>query len=342
MSQDNPIGLSGIEFTEFASPEPAKLDELFTEFGFSRIQRHRDWDIALYRQNDIRFLLNRQPRTFASEFVRLHGPSICSMGWRVEDAERAQREAVRRGAKAYHGEGTLSGIPAIHGIGDSLIYFIEGGDKAPYLQQFLALDRPNIVEDKGFLVVDHLTNNVEQGTMELWSNFYKDVFGFTEVRYFDIRGVKTGLTSYALRSPCGTFCIPLNEGSEDRSQIEEYLREYKGPGVQHLAFLTRDLLASLDKLKGSKIVTLDIDDDYYDHVFERVPNVREDRDRIKAHRVLVDGDEDGYLLQIFTSNLIGPIFIEMIQRENHFAFGEGNFGALFRAIERDQERRGVL
>ena len=196
--------------------------------------------------------------------------------------------------------------------------------------------------DKGFLVIDHLTNNVYKGTMKQWADFYKSVFGFTEVRYFDIRGVKTGLTSYALRSPCGTFCIPINEADEKKSQINEYLEEYNGPGVQHLAFSTDDLLASLDALAGSPVEFLDIDDDYYDEVFSRVPNVTEDHARIRAHQVLVDGDDKGYLLQIFTKNLVGPIFIELIQRHNHLSFGEGNFGALFRSIERDQAKRGVF
>ncbi|HJK92888.1 MAG TPA: 4-hydroxyphenylpyruvate dioxygenase [Polyangiaceae bacterium LLY-WYZ-15_(1-7)] len=340
----NPCGLRGLSFVEFASPEPARLDGLFQAFGFSRLKRHAKKDVLYYRQNDIHFLLNREHGGFASQFAEKHGPSLCAMGWKVDDAQAAFDEAVRRGARPYEGE-TLYGTPAIYGIGDSLLHFVEESSTgAPtYLDAFLDLDDPVHVEDKGFLLIDHLTNNVEKGTMEKWASFYKDVFGFTEVRYFDIRGAKTGLTSYALRSPDGSFCIPINEGTEDKSQINEYLREYDGPGVQHLAFLTKDLLASLDGLpQDGTIETLDIDDEYYAKVFDRVPGVKEDPERIRAHQVLVDGDEEGYLLQIFTRNLIGPIFIEMIQRENHLAFGEGNFGALFRSIERDQERRGTL
>lgn len=337
----NPCGLRGIEFVEFASPDPDRLDELFLAFGFSRLKRHAEEDIVHYRQNGIHFLLNRQPGSFALDFARRHGPSICSMGWRVADAHLAIEAAVERGARRFLGESFLD-APAIYGIGDSLIHFVERSQTPDWLRRFVDLEHPAIVEDKGFLAIDHLTNNVFKGTMDTWARFYKEIFGFTEVRYFDIKGVKTGLQSYALRSPCGSFSIPINEGNEDKSQIEEYLREYKGPGVQHLAFLTNDLLASLDRLDRSKIDTLDIDDDYYDTVFERVPDVTEDRERIKRHRVLVDGDEEGYLLQIFTRNIIGPIFVEMIQRKNHHSFGEGNFGALFRSIEKDQERRGVL
>ena len=178
--------------------------------------------------------------------------------------------------------------------------------------------------------------------MEQWSRFYTDIFGFTPVRYFDIRGVKTGLTSYALRSPDGSFCIPINQPKSDSDQIAEYLRDYRGPGVQHLAFLTDDILGSLDALKDSGVGTLAIDPSYYEDVFERVPGVTENRARLREHQVLVDGDADGYLLQIFTRNLIGPIFIEIIQRRNNLSFGEGNFGALFRSLEKDQERRGLL
>ena len=204
------------------------------------------------------------------------------------------------------------------------------------------LARPEKVEAMGFLSIDHLTNNVEKGSMQKWASFYKDVFDFEEVRYFDIRGAQTGLTSYALRSPCGKFCIPINEGSERKSQINEYLEEYKGPGIQHLAFLTDDILYSLDRLEGSDIQTLDIDDENYRDIFNKFPQVAEDHQRLRDHNILVDGDEKGYLLQIFTKNLVGPIFVEIIQRRNHYSFGEGNFGALFRSIERDQMKRGYL
>ena len=340
----NPAGLRGISFVEFAGPDPARLERLFIAFGFSKLMKHRERNVELFRQNDIVFLLDRDPDSPAGKFARVHGPCISSMGWKVDDAVRAVQETSARGAKSYTGAAAYPGIPAIFGIGDSLIHFTEEhGGEDDYLDQFERLEKPVIVGDLGFLAIDHLTNNVEKGTMERWSSFYKDVFGFTEVRYFDIRGAQTGLTSYALRSPDGSFCIPINEGSEEKSQIEEYLREYKGPGVQHLAFLTDDLLASLDKLEGNSLIeTLDIDDEYYATVFDRVPNVTEDHERIRHHQVLVDGDDDGYLLQIFTKNIIGPIFIEMIQRKNHWSFGEGNFGALFRSIERDQQKRGVL
>jgi 4-hydroxyphenylpyruvate dioxygenase len=340
MNASNPLGLRGIEFTEFCGASIGALEQLFLEFGFSKLRRHPAKDIVYFKQNDIHFLLNRERSGFSAAFARSHGPSVCSMGWRVDHAQFALEEAVRRGARPAGGADLP--YPAIYGIGDSLIYFIDGPDAAIYDADFVALDRPDVRKEKGFVRIDHLTNNVPQGEMARWGAFYKNVFGFTEVRYFDIKGAKTGLTSYALRSPDGSFCIPINEPKSDSDQISEFLREYNGPGVQHLAFLTDDILASLDALAGSPIETLEIDPDYYRDVFERVPGVREDKARIQAHQVLVDGDADGYLLQIFTKNLIGPIFIEIIQRVHNTGFGEGNFGALFRTIEKDQERRGVI
>lgn len=340
---DNPMGTDGFEFVEYAAPDPAALGSLFEQLGFSAIARHRHKAVTLYRQGEVNFIINAEPDSFAQRFARLHGPSVCAMAFRVDDANQAYSRALELGAWGFDNRtGPMElNIPAIKGIGDSLIYFVDAQDTWTTLG-FVPLEKPDRVAGKGFLRIDHLTNNVPRGELQRWGAFYKDVFAFTEVRYFDIRGVKTGLQSYALRSPCGTFCIPINEGTESGSQIDEYLEEYKGPGIQHLAFTTDDILASLRALEGTPIQFLDIDDDYYASVFDRVPGVREDHAEIARRNVLVDGDADGYLLQIFTKNLIGPIFIELIQRRNHLSFGEGNFGALFRSIERDQQRRGYL
>ncbi len=346
--QSNPLGLNGIEFIEFASPRPEELHRLFLEFGFSKVARHRWKALDLYTQNEIHLIINRETNSFGSAFTKLHGPSVCSMGWKVADPLTALEGALARGARACdRGDLSIAGgtqVPAVFGIGDSLIYFVSDRPEPDKFRKlgFDKLERPEMVADKGFQFIDHLTNNVPLGTMGKWAGFYKDIFGFTEVRYFDIRGIQTGLQSYALRSPCGTFCIPINEAKEENSQINEYLREYNGPGIQHIAFSSTDILKSLDLLSGTGIETLDIDDEYYASVFDRVPNVTEDHAEIKRKKVLVDGDEEGYLLQIFTRNVIGPIFIEIIQRKNHLSFGEGYFGALFRSIEKDQIRRGVL
>ncbi len=344
---NNPLGLRGIAFVEFTSQDPAYMDCMFKGFGLSKLMRHKEKSIFYYRQNDIHFLLNHAETGFERAFYEVHGNAICAMGWRVDDAEAAYKEALRRGATPFtpgkQGRCDFS-FPAIYGIGDSIIYFVSDDDQHSYLQRegFVPLESPEIVEEKGFIRVDHLTNNVYKGTMSYWADFYKNIFGFTEVRYFDIKGQKTGLTSFALRSPDGSFSIPINEGNESKSQIEEYLRDYRGPGVQHLALLTYDLIESLEKMHDSGIEMLDIDADYYEEAFRRVPQVTEDRDAIQRLQILVDGDAEGYLLQIFTKNLFGPIFFELIQRKNHHAFGEGNFTALFKSIERDQERRGVL
>lgn len=350
----NPLKLCGIEFTEYASPDSDFMEQAFYGFGFSKTKKFKGRDIDYFNQNDIHFLLNRETKGFSKEFAKSHGPAICSMGWRVEDASFAFEEAIKRGAKSAENEANKLPYPAIFGIGDSLIYFIEhfvpyegnvGKNKGViYDTDFEAHSEPVIVEEKGFLAVDHLTNNVYQGTMQKWADFYKDVFGFTEVRYFDIKGVKTALISYALQSPCGTFCIPINEGKGSKdNQIDEYLSEYNGPGVQHLAFITDDLVASLEKLDRDIIDTLHIVPEYYDEIFDRVPWVKEDKAKIKAHQILVDSQsENSYLLQIFTKNLFGPIFIEMIQRVNDQGFGEGNFSTLFKSIELNQMERGVL
>lgn len=335
----NPIGLKGIDFVQFSAKANEQLDTLFEHFGFTTIAQ--DATNKHMAQNDVHFLLSTTDAGFSHDFYQAHGPSICAMGWLVEDAQAALKTAVARGAKAYEpkaGDLTLD-MPAIVGIGDSLIYFVE---RPGSFAQGLEKTGQEKGFGKGFLLIDHLTNNVDQGRLVHWANFYKDIFGFTEVRRFDIRGQETGLLSYALRSPDGSFCIPINEGTEYKSQINEYLREYRGEGVQHLALLTPELLSSLDLMEETGVAFLDIDDAYYEEAFARVPNVTEDRDHIKRHQVLIDGDPEGYLLQIFTQNIIGPIFFELIQRKNHLSFGEGNFGALFRSIERDQKRRGAI
>lgn len=344
----NPVGIRGFDFIEFSSPEPEKLDLLFKTLGFSKTKKHRSKNIVYYNQNDIHFFVNQEPGSFSSEFAKLHGPSASATGWRVEDPKAALETALARGAKKaetvdYVSE-SESPLPAIYGVGDSLIYFVDVNQPMQARLEnmgFIDLESPELTPAKGFYLIDHLTNNVYKGELEPLSRFYKDVFGFEEIRYFDIKGEQTGLLSYALRSPCGSFCIPINEGTEAKSQINEYLTEYKGQGIQHIALLTPDILKVMDAVQG-QLKTLDIDDDYYNEVFDKVPGVKEDHDIIKKHNLLVDGDDKGYLIQIFTENTIGPIFFEFIQRSGHYGFGEGNFGALFRAIERDQKRRGVL
>lgn len=339
---NNPTGITGFDFIEFSSKQPEKLHELFIKLGFSRLKRHKTKKIDYYKQNDIHFLVNTEPASFAVRFMDQHGPSASATGWRVKDGQQAMKAAVARGARP---RATADyDLPAIEGVGNSLIYFVDFHSEKDRWERlgFVDLEKPEIVPSKGFVLVDHLTNNVYKDQLQPLATFYKEVFGFEEIRYFDIRGEHTGLKSYALRSPCGSFCIPINEGTEAKSQINEYLNEYKGEGIQHIALLTSNILNVMDKMKVEGLKTLDIDSDYYEMAFKRVPNLKEDKQKIQDYNLLVDGDESGYLVQIFTENVIGPIFFEFIQRHNNLGFGEGNFGALFRAIERDQKRRGVL
>ncbi|HMI89314.1 MAG TPA: 4-hydroxyphenylpyruvate dioxygenase [Polyangiaceae bacterium] len=337
---ENPLRMCGLAFIEFASPRPDELDKLFTGLGFSRTHRHRSRALDAYRQGKAWFFVDQERKSFAQRFMAEHGPSVSAIGLAFEDPRAAFEGAVRRGATVFDERGSSSlDAPAIYGIGNSLVYFVDA--ESSFEREFERVPAPKLVPDKGFLRVDHLTNNVPQGELGKWSEFYRKIFGFVEVRSFDIEGTKSGLYSYALRAPCGTFSIPINEDKGERGQIAEYLREYRGSGVQHIALLTEDILASVEAV-DPRVEMLDIDAAYYEEAFQRVPNVREERARIEKNRVLLDGDAEGYLLQIFTKNVIGPIFFELIQRENHFSFGEGNFSALFRSIERDQERRGVL
>ena len=330
---ENPLQMRGLAFIEFASPRPHDLDGLFTALGFSRTHRHKARALDGYRQGKSWFFVDQERASFAQRFMAEHGPSVSALGFCFEEPRAAFEAAVRRGATPFDGRGSTSfDAPAIYGIGDSLVYFVDANGS--FERELERVATPRLVPDKGFVRIDHLTNNVPQGELGKWSDFYKNVFGFVEVRSFDIEGSKSGLYSYALRSPCETFSIPINEDKGERGQIAEYQREYRGPGVQHIALLTKDILASMEAV-GQKVEMLDIDADYYEEAFRRVPNVREDRARIEKNRVLLDGDAEGYLLQIFTKNVIGPIFFEIIQRENHFSFGEGNFSALFRSFERD-------
>lgn len=341
---ENPVGLDGMEFIEYVGPDASLFRKLFAQLGMVEIAHHKTKKITLYRQNDVNFLLNEEPQSFAQNFAKDHGPSVCATGFRVRDAQKAFSTAVERGAKPFMDQSQKSlPWPTIYGIGNSLVYFVDQyGDRGSiYDDQFEYSNADRNPVGKGFLVVDHMTNNVPKGQLDTVAKFYEDVFNFREIRFFDIKGSATGLLSRAMRSPCGKITIPINEPTESKSQIQEYLDEYKGSGIQHIALLTDDICHSVSRVKP-EIPTLDVPDTYYEMIEERVPHVTEDMNTLKKLRLLVDGDEEGYLLQIFTQNLIGPIFYEFIQRKNHWGFGEGNFKALFEAIERDQQRRGVL
>jgi 4-hydroxyphenylpyruvate dioxygenase len=361
-SPDNPMGTDGFEFVEYTAPNPELLGGLFEQLGFSAIARHRSKDVLLYRQGRINFIVNREPDSFAQSFARVHGPSVCAFAMRVKNAAKAYSRAIELGAKPFHGPvGPMElNIPAIQGIGGSLIYLIDrypgnvssggsAGDLSIYDVDFTPIEgEEKNPKGVGLVEIDHLTHNVYAGRMDQWAGFYEKLFNFREIRYFDIHGQKTGLTSRAMTSPCGKIRIPINEPSDKGSQIQEYLDVYNGEGIQHIALSCEDIFSTVETLREDGVRFLDTPDTYYERVDARVPNHGEDLARLKRDRILIDGegvDKDHHedkLLQIFTETVIGPIFFEIIQRKGNQGFGEGNFRALFESIEADQIARGVI
>ena len=352
----NPAGTDGFEFVEFAHPEPGVLEDLFGRMGYREVARHRTKDVSLFRQGDINYLVNREPDSHAARFVAEHGPCAPAMGWRVVDAAHALRCATDYGAKAHDGPGRSLDVPAVVGIGGSLLYLVDtyGEDGSVWEREFEWLGEPDPKpEGAGFHYIDHLTHNVERGNMSTWYDFYATAFGFREIRFFDIKGRQTGLFSRALTSPDGKIRIPINESADANSQIEEYLRAYRGEGIQHIAVGARDIYRAVDTIAENGVAFMPPPPQtYYAMSRERVAGHEEPLDAMARHGILIDGEgvvaADGaeattrVLLQIFSKTVIGPIFFEFIQRKGDDGFGEGNFKALFESIEADQIARGVL
>jgi 4-hydroxyphenylpyruvate dioxygenase len=350
---ENPLGLMGFEFVEFASSSPGQLEPVFEKLGFREVARHRSKDVSLYRQGEINFIVNREPKSVAAYFAAEHGPSACGMAFRVRDSHHAYQRALELGAQPMvmpTGPMELR-LPAIKGIGGAPLYlidrfgegtsiydidfrFVEGADRHP--------------KGHGFRLIDHLTHNVYRGRMAYWASFYEHIFNFREIRYFDIKGEYTGLTSRAMTAPDGKIRIPLNEeASKTTGQIEEFLMKFNGEGIQHIALLTDDLLASVDSLRNAGIPLMTAPPaTYYEMLEERLPGHGEDPRELQSRGILLDGSTEGgkrrLLLQIFSQTLLGPVFFEFIQRKGDEGFGEGNFKALFESLERDQLRRGVI
>ena len=349
---ENPMGTDGFEFVEYAAPDPELLRSLFTRMGFPAVARHKRKDVTLHRQGDINFIINAEPGSFAEQFARDHGPCACAMAFRVKDAAKAHARALELGATNVDSdlaEGELD-IPAIEGIGGSRLYLVDtyGAAGSIYDTDFNWLPDAAAQEESHashLAYIDHLTHNVHRGRMAHWADFYERLFNFREIRYFDIEGKQTGLISKAMTSPCGKLRIPLNESRDDKSQIEEFLRDYNGEGIQHIALGSDDIYATVDILRDRGIAFQDTPDTYYELVDGRVAGHGEPTPELEKRRILVDGaptEGQGLLLQIFTQNVIGPIFFEIIQRKGNEGFGEGNFKALFESIELDQMRRGVI
>jgi 4-hydroxyphenylpyruvate dioxygenase len=359
---DNPMGTDGFEFIEYAAPDPVAMGALFVRMGFQPIAKHRHKDVTLFRQGDINFIINAEPDSFAQRFARQHGPSVCAIAFRVQDAKAAYERAISLGAWGFAGSagpGELN-IPAIKGIGDSVIYLVDrwrgknGADQGDignigfYDVDFEPL--PGISghdalqpAGHGLTYIDHLTHNVHRGRMDEWAGFYERLFNFREIRYFDIEGQVTGVKSKAMTSPCGKIRIPINEeGNEKAGQIQEYLDRYHGEGIQHIALGANHLPDTVDALRAHGITLLDTVDTYYELIDKRIPGHGENVAELQKRKILVDGKQGALLLQIFSENQLGPIFFEFIQRKGDNGFGEGNFKALFESIELDQMRRGVL
>ena len=349
ITQDNPVGTDGFEFVEFASAEPQKLRDLFLQMGYTHVANHKNKPIELWQQGDITYVLNTDPDSFASGFVKEHGPCAPSMGWRVVDARRALAHVVKQGAEEYTGAGKVLDVPAIKGIGGSLIYFVDQYyDTSPYNEEYdwIAQSKP---EGVGFYYLDHLTHNVFKGNMDVWFKFYGDLFDFREIRFFDIQGKFTGLTSRALTSPCGRIRIPINEDRDEKGQIVAYLKKYNGEGIQHIAVGARNIYDATDEIAKNGLKFMPGPPDaYYSLSKSRVAGHQEPLDRMKNHGILIDGEgvvdgkETRILLQIFSKTVIGPIFFEFIERKGDDGFGEGNFKALFESIEQEQIDNGEL
>ncbi len=359
---ENPMGTDGFEFIEYAAPEPKAMGELFERMGFRPVARHRHKNVTLYRQGGINFIINAEPDSFAQRFARQHGSSICAIAFRVQDAKAAYERAIALGAWGYAGvagPGELN-IPAIKGIGDSLIYLVdrwrgkngaEEGDIGNIgffdvdFEALPGIDSREALNPVGFglTYIDHLTHNVHRGRMGEWSEFYERLFNFREIRYFDIEGQATGVKSKAMTSPCGKIRIPINEeGNEKAGQIQEYLDRYHGEGIQHIALGSANLFDTVDALQLAGVKLLNTSETYYELLPARIPGLAENIVELQQRNILVDGTPNELLLQIFSENQLGPIFFEFIQRKGNEGFGEGNFKALFETMELDQVRRGVL
>lgn len=359
ITAQNPAGTDGFGFVEYAHPNPAELHSLFRTMGFEAVAKHRAKAITLYRQGDVTYLVNEEPGSHAATFAAAHGPCASSMAFRVVDAQHAYRRALEHGAEpADPARGTLAmDVPAVKGIGGSLLYFLDtyGAKGSAFDAEFERQgERDPAPAGAGLYYLDHLTHNVGRGRMDVWAGFYERIFNFKEIRYFDIKGEYTGLFSRALTSPDGKIRIPINESADDRSQIEEYLHQYKGEGIQHMACGCHDIYETVEALRARGLEFMPSPPPaYYERVDERVPGHGEDLERLKRNGILLDGEgaialgaQEGamtkVLLQVFSANAIGPIFFEFIQRKGDEGFGEGNFRALFVSIEEDQLRRGVL
>lgn len=346
ITDNNPMGTKGFSFIEYATPEPTVLEQQFKQLGFTPAISTQYPGLTCYHQNNIIFVINTIHDSHAEAFGKKHGPSACGMGFRVDDANYAYERAIKLGAKPF--KNVNLPFPAIEGIGGSVLYLIDEAMEKSFFTKIFKLDPKSSSSNEGvgLINIDHLTHNVRQGRMDYWAEFYANLFNFTQIRYFDIKGQQTGLISRALGSPCGKIKIPLNEATDDKSQIQEFIEQFDGEGIQHIALTTDNIYETVEILRKHAISFMDVPETYYEMIEDRLPGHGEDLARLHKNYILIDGDtKDGpkkTLLQIFTNTMLGPVFYEIIQRKGDEGFGEGNFQALFESIERDQIRRGVI
>jgi 4-hydroxyphenylpyruvate dioxygenase len=349
---ENPMGIDGFEFVEFAAPagQSEAMHDYFSRMGFTAVLRHKTRPITVYRQGGVNFLLNEDPDSFAAEFARAHGPSACGFAIRFKrPANEVYQAVLGNGGEPVTDKADSKAVdaPVVKGIGDCMLYLVDKyGENGSVYADYLPVQ--GVVQNPrgfGLTFIDHLTHNLYFGNMQKWSDYYEKLFNFREIRYFDIKGAKTGLVSKAMTAPDGVVRIPLNESNDPKSQINEYLDQYKGEGIQHIALFTDDIYDTVENMREAGITFLDTPDTYFEVIDQRVPNHGEDVPRLAKNKILIDADAETKqrkLLQIFTQNAFGPIFFEIIQRKGNEGFGEGNFQALFESIERDQMKRGVL
>jgi 4-hydroxyphenylpyruvate dioxygenase len=351
MSQ-NPAGLKSIDHLEFTVDSlSSNTLKLFSTMGF--IQTAENHEAKLFTQGQVRFLAKAatNENDHARKYYRNHGEGVSKISFQVESVEKALEVTLKNGATLVndlHLDETSEGkikTAAIQGFGDVINEFVERPNGI-FRAGFKKTSKDELAKPLATRVsrIDHLTNNVPKGQMDHWVEFYKKTYGFIETRYFDIKGSQTGLNSKVVQLADNSIIIPINEPEKEggKSQIQEFLDVHKGPGVQHIALMTPDIISTVRELRERGVNFLQVPSTYYEDIPKRPFNVTEELKILERHNLLVDGDAEGYLLQIFSETYIGPLFFEFIQRKNHWGFGNGNFQALFDAIERDQIKRGYL
>jgi len=365
VAEEDFLPINGTDYIEFYVGNAKQASFFYrTAFGFKLVAYAgpetglRDRASYVLQQNKVRFVLTTpiRPDSSISEHIHTHGDGVKVLALWVDDAYQAYERTVERGAKSYAEPKTLTDefgevrVASIHTYGDTVHTFVERKNyTGPFMPGYVAVDDGYKTEDVGLLYVDHCVGNVELGGMNQWVKFYEDVMGFKLLVTFDDKDISTeytALMSKVVSNGSGFIKFPINEPAEGKkkSQIDEYLEFYRGAGVQHIAIATHDIMSTVSELRKRGVAFLQVPDTYYDDLLDRVGPIDESLDPLRNLNILVDRDDEGYLLQIFTKPVEDrpTLFFEIIQRKGAKSFGKGNFKALFEAIEREQDRRGNL